>query len=60
MLLFQQPNWNKSCFICSLKDSMAGDVNLFLTDTEDRHTAEVEIMIAGIQTYFVHIKERYV
>ena len=25
---------------------MAGDVNLFLNDPEDRHSAEIEVMIA--------------
>ncbi len=26
---------------------MVGDVNLFLNDVDDKHTAEIEIMIAG-------------
>lgn len=29
--------------------SMVGDVNLFLNDADDKHTAEIEIMIAGKQ-----------
>ena len=32
-------------------ECMAGDVNLFFTDPEDRTIAEIELMIAGQHTY---------
>lgn len=32
---------------CADEDCMVGDVNLFLTDTEDPTLGEIEIMIAG-------------
>lgn len=35
--------------------SMVGDVNLFFNDTDDPHSAELEIMVAGITLYIIGI-----
>ena len=35
------------CLCSNDADCMAGDVNLFLNEPDDRHVAEIEVMIAG-------------
>ena len=35
------------CLLIFSVECMAGDVNLFFTDTDCRHSAEIEVMVAG-------------
>uniref|UniRef100_A0A8D0F9H3 N-acetyltransferase 9 (putative) n=1 Tax=Strix occidentalis caurina TaxID=311401 RepID=A0A8D0F9H3_STROC len=44
-IVLDTERWSRQA--CADEDCMVGDVNLFLTDTEDPTLGEIEIMIAG-------------